>query len=99
MLHIRAWSSPGAGTTVTALARGAKKRKGLLVTRFLTLVLMFLVSAEPAYAYMGPGSGLAFLGSLFALIGAIAAGILGFIWYPLKRVLRAVRNRSDDDRD
>ena len=65
--------------------------------RILTLALIFVASAEPVYAYMGPGSGLAFLGSLFALLGAVAAGILGFVWYPIKRVLRAVRNRSDDD--
>ena len=64
--------------------------------RFLALVLLFLATAEPAYAYMGPGSGLAFVGSLFALVGAVFAGILGFIWYPIKRLIRAVRGNQDD---
>jgi hypothetical protein len=65
--------------------------------RLLALVLLFLASAEPAYAYMGPGSGLAFVGSLFALIGAVFAGILGFIWYPVKRLIRAMRRGEDED--
>ena len=67
--------------------------------RILTLIAMVLVSSEPAYAYMGPGSGLAFLGSLFALLGAVAVGILGFIWYPIKRMFGAVRGRDDADED
>ena len=69
------------------------------MVRILTLIAMFLASAEPAFAYMGPGSGLAFLGSLFALVGAVAAGILGFVWYPIKRLIRAARSRDDDDDD
>ncbi|MEO6091678.1 MAG: hypothetical protein ABIT04_08335 [Novosphingobium sp.] len=67
--------------------------------RLLVLLLMFAASAEPALAYMGPGSGLAFLGSLFALLAAVAAGILGFIWYPIKRLIRALRPETDSEPD
>ena len=40
-------------------------------------------------AYIGPGSGLAAFGSLLAVIGAVALVIVGFVWYPVKRLVRA----------
>ncbi|MBI1252537.1 MAG: hypothetical protein GC189_13830 [Alphaproteobacteria bacterium] len=44
--------------------------------------------ASPADAYAGAGSGLAALGSLIALIGAGLLALFGFIWFPIKRLLR-----------
>lgn len=41
-----------------------------------------------AQAYIGPGAGLSALGSLLALLGAVLLIIVGFIWYPVKRVIR-----------
>jgi hypothetical protein len=41
-----------------------------------------------AVAYVGPGAGLSALGSLLALIAAVLVAIAGFIWYPVKRLLR-----------
>jgi hypothetical protein len=64
--------------------------------RKFALFLMLLVLAEPAYAYVGPGSGLTFVSSLLALAAAIVTGIAGFIWYPIKRILRGARGRRDD---
>lgn len=67
--------------------------------RVTALALALLVAADPAYAYMGPGAGLAFIGSLFALIAAIGIGALGLIWYPLKRVFRSKQGGEAPDRD
>lgn len=44
--------------------------------------------SSPAWAYVGPGAGLTALGSLVALIGAIGLALVGFIWYPVKRLRR-----------
>jgi hypothetical protein len=52
------------------------------------VVVTVLVYAEPSYAYMGPGSGLAAIGSLLSLVGAVLLAIVGFVWFPLKRLLR-----------
>lgn len=63
----------------------------------LALAIAFL-SADPARAYLGPGSGLAGLGSLLALLGVVGFAVLGFVWYPLKRLVRRLRrSRSEND--
>ncbi|MGD9711043.1 MAG: hypothetical protein AB7V46_03140 [Thermomicrobiales bacterium] len=64
------------------------------------LLLAIVVSAllvDPAFAYMGPGAGLTFIGSLVALVSAVLAGIFGFIWFPIKRMLKKKRtgNRAE----
>ena len=58
--------------------------------RFLLLVALGLAVtlSDTAFAYMGPGSGLSVLGTVIALIGSILLAIVGFVWYPVKRMLR-----------
>ena len=48
-----------------------------------------------AYAYVGPGAGLSAIGSALALIGAILLAILGFIWFPIKRLLKKFKKKSE----
>lgn len=60
------------------------KRLVLNVFRFLTIILL----PNIALAYVGPGAGLSAIGTVIALIGAILLGIVGFVWYPVKRLLR-----------
>lgn len=58
--------------------------------RFLNAAAVLLIAlvAVPAQAYAGPGAGLSMIGSLIALVGALLAGIFGFIWFPMKRMLK-----------
>jgi hypothetical protein len=58
----------------------------------LVAVGWLLVSAAPAQAYIGPGAGISVLGTVMAFLGAVFFAIIGFIWYPLKRLLLAVRS-------
>ena len=61
---------------------------------FLNLFVIFLwVVPGIAEAYIGPGAGLSVIGTVVALIGAILLGIVGFIWYPIKRLL-AKKNKK-----
>jgi hypothetical protein len=46
-----------------------------------------LVFSAPVFAYIGPGAGLSAIGSVLALVGAVLLMILGFVWYPVKRIL------------
>jgi nitrate reductase gamma subunit len=41
-----------------------------------------------AEAYMGPGSGLAAIGALLSLIGAAVMALVGFIWFPIRRLFK-----------
>lgn len=66
--------------------------------RVFAFAILLLASAAPAQAYMGPGAGLAFLGSLLALIAAIAVGAMGLVWYPLKRLIH-MRHGGEKDHD
>ena len=40
------------------------------------------------FAYVGPGAGLSIIGSLLAFVSAIVVGILGFLWFPIRRMMR-----------
>ena len=57
-------------------------------TKFLILLLVGVTFPLSAQAYIGPGAGLGAIGTLFALIGAVFLAIVGFVWYPVKRLLR-----------
>jgi len=54
-------------------------------------LLAFVVSIaapQSALAYIGPGAGLSAIGTVIGLIGAILLAIVGFVWYPVKRLLK-----------
>ena len=53
---------------------------------------------SPAVAYLGPGGGLTAIGSLLALLAAVAFAICGFVWYPLKRLMRKKQQSMRNDK-
>ena len=54
--------------------------------------LVFLLTLSSfAHAYVGPGAGLSALGTVAAFIGACLLIIVGFVWYPIKRLLKLKR--------
>ena len=62
--------------------------------KFVFLILMTAAAAivpSLAFAYVGPGAGLSALGSLVSLLAAAGLAILGFVWYPIRRLLRRIR--------
>lgn len=58
--------------------------------KYVPALLVLAASSLPgaAEAYIGPGAGLSAIGSLLALIGAVLLAIVGFVWYPVRRLLR-----------
>ncbi|HEY0876790.1 MAG TPA: hypothetical protein VGD94_25160 [Vicinamibacterales bacterium] len=67
-------------------------------SRVLAVVLgLLLAFASPALAYVGPGAGLTAIGAAFAFAGAVVLAIIGFIWYPIKRLLRVRTGRKPSD--
>ncbi|SIS96922.1 hypothetical protein [Paracoccus saliphilus] len=57
--------------------------------------LATVLNAAPALAYVGPGAGLTALGTMIAVIAVLLLAVVGFVWYPLKRLLR--KNQPVDD--
>ena len=63
------------------------KRIWLLFSLSLSAISVVLFSST-SHAYVGPGAGLSAIGAFLALIATVAVAIFGFIWYPLKRIIR-----------
>jgi hypothetical protein len=59
------------------------------------IVLFAALAPGVASAYVGPGLGLGAIASFFSIIGAIFLAIVGFIWYPIKRLIRMFRRPKD----
>ena len=59
-----------------------------VIVAFLALAVL---PSAPAAAYIGPGAGLTAIGTVLAAVAAIFLAIVGFVWYPVKRVLKARR--------
>ena len=66
----------------------------------LTAVVACLVLSEhDAHAYIGPGVGMSAIGTVVAFIGAIVFAIVGFVWYPVKRLIGMMRPKRADQHE
>lgn len=62
----------------------------------LIIVFMFIfigLSPQPAQAYIGPGTGMSAVGVFLAVLMGFIFAVIGFVWYPAKRLLHACRKR------
>ena len=60
----------------------------------LTGLVAFVIPST-VYAYVGPGAGITAIGSVLALLAGILFAIIGFVWYPLKRLFRSISKKSE----
>ena len=63
-----------------------------VIRRYLILVTIF--GWGTAHAYIGPGAGLSAIGSVVALFGGLLLLVIGFLWYPLKRMMKKNKQKS-----
>lgn len=74
-----------------------------LVLFMLAISVGLVLSPQPAQAYLGPGLGMGAIGSALGVIGGIFLGIFAIIWYPVKRLWRAIRGpkkpKAESDTD
>lgn len=70
------------------MARLNKRWSLVPTSAVMAACLLTLATAGTAEAYVGPGAGLTAIGSVLALFAAIGLAIVGFVWYPLKRMLK-----------
>ncbi len=60
----------------------------------LPAVVLILLIARPADAYIGPGAGFAVLGSFLVMFVAMFSAVLALFTWPLRYLYRAVRHRA-----
>jgi hypothetical protein len=64
---------------------------------------LVVLAPGTAFAYVGPGAGLSAIGTFLALVAACFLALVGFVWYPVKRLLggksRSRARQTGDDPD
>ena len=67
-----------------------------MMNRVLASLAFSLVAltASHALAYVGPGAGISAFGALLGLLAAVALVLVGFVWYPVKRLRRRLRAKA-----
>jgi hypothetical protein len=65
----------------------------------LMILAQLLGTPQVIYAYIGPGAGIAAIGTVLALIVGILIAIVAFIWYPIKRLLAKIKKRRMADKE
>ena len=64
-------------------------------TTFIVSLLILL--PHSAQAYIGPGAGLGALVAALAVVIALVLLFIGFLWYPLKRLIRGRKRAADNN--
>jgi hypothetical protein len=65
---------------------------GEILTFGLAVSVLLLVPA-----YIGPGAGLTVIGTVVAFVAAIFLAIVGFVWYPTKRLIAKIRGKRQKE--
>lgn len=64
------------------------------MTVVAAVAALVLAAPDAAWAYIGPGSGLTVIGAAFTLVASVVVAVLGFVWYPMKRLWRSLTARK-----
>jgi hypothetical protein len=66
------------------------RRNPVRLPRMLLPAIAAVAAFGPsvAHAYVGPGAGLTAIGTVLALLAALLFALVGFVWYPMKRLLK-----------
>ena len=59
---------------------------------FSTLLLFFMTSSS--YAYIGPGMGGGIILATIGIVIAIFAAIFGIVWFPIKRLIKRIKDKK-----
>ena len=62
------------------------------------LLLTGVIAPAPAFAYVGPGLGAGAVAVTLGVLGSIVTGILGVIYYPIKRVIKKLKKSRQVNR-
>jgi predicted AlkP superfamily phosphohydrolase/phosphomutase len=71
---------------------GKKTHSNRIKILFLAVFLV-LATQKQAYAYIGPGAGIAVMGSFIVMFLALLSGILAIFTWPVRLVIKAIRRK------
>lgn len=63
------------------------------------LLLIFFLYPFPSFAYLGPGVGGGIVAATLALLVAVLAVLFALIWFPLKRLIKTIKNKNKNKID
>lgn len=69
--------------------------KNIITVIALSVIVLTTLLSQNALAYIGPGAGIGAIGTVLALIGAVLLAIVGFVWYPVKRLIAWIKGGKD----
>lgn len=58
-------------------------------------LVMVLLYAAPAQAYIGPGAGAGMIAVVLGVLASILMAFMAVLWYPVKRILKNRRAKQD----
>jgi len=61
---------------------------------YLKIIFFSISIPSIAFAYVGPGAGVSAIGSALAFLAVVFLLIVGFLWYPLKKLFS--RNKQKE---
>jgi len=67
-----------------------------LISISICIFLLVIFVQQPAMAYVGPGTGIAALGAMLAIIAGVIVALFGFLWFPIKRIMNQRKAASRD---
>jgi len=67
----------------------------LKIVILILLACLFLVTASPALAYIGPGAGISVLGSLLSILATIVVAIGAILFWPLRKFMKRRKARRE----
>ena len=62
----------------------------------IVAVCILLLFPMSVMAYLGPGAAVSSIGALLAAIAGIIVAIFGFLWYPIRRLIRRLKQKRND---
>lgn len=69
--------------------------KEIFYKSLILSVILVVGLSKIVFAYIGPGTGLSAIGAFLACLAGVIVAILGFLWYPIKKLLNKKPQEPD----
>ena len=67
----------------------------MIIKKTYFFFIFIILFNSPAYAYLGPGMGGGLIVGILGFLLAIFALIFGILWFPLKRLIKKIKEKKN----